>query len=179
MRARWAGRSISSCSCLPASTSRLASAPAALCPISSDGWACCAGCAMRVASAGGGREMDPILARLIILALIGIATGGAVWMGRRFVAARRRQALAAAPLPSSARDTTPVRILAFSNEECVQCRPLQMPALRRVLAAHPRAAAPADIHAPATPTLTSRYNILTVPSTVVLDAAGRARAVNY
>jgi hypothetical protein len=134
---------------------------------------------MRAAFAGGGREMDPILARLIILVLIGIATGGAVWMGRRFVAARRRQALAAAPLPSSARDTTPVRILAFSSEECVQCRRLQMPALRRVLAAHPSAVAVEEIDAPATPALTSRYNILTVPSTVVLDAAGRARAVNY
>jgi thioredoxin-like negative regulator of GroEL len=123
--------------------------------------------------------MDSILERLVILALVGIATGGAVWMGRRFVAARRRQALAAAPLLASARDATPVRILAFSSEECVQCRRLQMPALRRVLAAHPGAVAVEEIDAPATPALTSRYNILTVPSTVVLDAAGRARAVNY
>jgi hypothetical protein len=36
-----------------------------------------------------------------------------------------------------------------------------------------------EIDAPSTPELTRRYSVLTVPTTVVLDAAGRARAVNY
>jgi hypothetical protein len=36
-----------------------------------------------------------------------------------------------------------------------------------------------DVDAPDEPELTQRYQVLTVPTTVVLDAMGRARAVNY
>jgi thiol:disulfide interchange protein len=71
-----------------------------------------------------------------------------------------------------------VRILAFSSDDCVQCHRMQTPALRRVLDARPDVVVE-EIDAPRAPELTHRYSVLTVPTTVVLDAAGRARAVNY
>ena len=36
-----------------------------------------------------------------------------------------------------------------------------------------------EIDAPNEPDLTQRYHVLTVPTTVVLDATGQAHAVNY
>jgi len=36
-----------------------------------------------------------------------------------------------------------------------------------------------DIDASSSPELVQRYQVLTVPTTVVLDAAGQAHAVNY
>ena len=36
-----------------------------------------------------------------------------------------------------------------------------------------------EIDAPSSPELTQRYQVLTVPTTVVLDAAGHVHAVNY
>jgi thioredoxin-like negative regulator of GroEL len=36
-----------------------------------------------------------------------------------------------------------------------------------------------EVDAPNEPELALRYRVLTVPTTVLLDAAGRARAVNY
>jgi hypothetical protein len=56
---------------------------------------------------------------------------------------------------------------------------MQTPALHRVLAARGEAVNVEEIDALDTPELARRYHIMTVPTTVVLDAAGKARAVNY
>jgi thioredoxin-like negative regulator of GroEL len=104
---------------------------------------------------------------------------------RRNLAARRRQALAAPPLthlggnPSAEQTSAPIRILAFSTVQCTQCHTLQAPALERVRAARLGMVEVVEIDAIASPELADRYRIMTVPSTVVLDARGRAVAVNY
>ena len=72
-----------------------------------------------------------------------------------------------------------VRILAFGSDDCRQCHTLQAPALKRLLDARGDEVAVVDVDAPNAPELTQRYQVLTVPTTVVLDAAGQARAVNY
>lgn len=123
--------------------------------------------------------MQSILVRFVILAAVFVVLAVALRLGRRFVESRRRLALAAEPFAPPQGAEVPVRILAFSSDDCAQCHRLQAPALERVLAARPGGVAVQEIDAPATPELTSRYNILTVPSTVVLDADGRAHAVNY
>jgi hypothetical protein len=126
-------------------------------------------------------HMGTVLVRLVMLALLSGALCLVVVMGRRFVESRRQRALAAAPLPAhmpALADRAAVRILAFSSDDCVQCHRMQTPALRRVVDARP-AVVVEEIDAPSTPELTRRYSVLTVPTTVVLDAAGRARAVNY
>jgi hypothetical protein len=123
--------------------------------------------------------MGAFVLRGTILALVGAALWLAVAVGRRFVESQRRLALAAAPSPlPTLGKSAPVRILAFSGADCVQCHRMQAPALRRVMDARPNVVVQ-EIDAPSSPELTRRYSVLTVPTTVVLDAQGRARAINY
>lgn len=131
--------------------------------------------------------MADLILRVLLLALAGAFAWLAVWIGRRFVEQRRRAVLATAPAaPADNRFATigttdaPVRILAFSSADCTQCHRLQRPALRRVQDALGETTVEVvEIDGPSSPELTKRYNVLTVPTTVVLDATGRARAINY
>jgi hypothetical protein len=119
--------------------------------------------------------------RIGVLVLVTTVLWLLVWSGRRFVGLQRRLALAAAPMSSNDVDASLslVRILAFSSADCHQCHELQIPALRRVLEARGTKVSVAEVDAPNSPDLTQRYRVLTVPSTVVMDAQGRAHAVNY
>jgi thiol:disulfide interchange protein len=131
--------------------------------------------------------MSDIVVRLGVLVLVSLLLCLLAWSGRRFVEMRRQQALAAAPpavfseISNVETQTRPseVRILAFSSADCRQCHQLQAPALKRVLEARAAHVSVVDVDAPDEPELTQRYQVLTVPTTVVLDAMGRARAVNY
>ena len=96
-----------------------------------------------------------------------------------------RRALAAVPLTSDRGDRDAhaslslVRILAFSSADCRQCYEMQIPALQRVLDARGSKVSVAEVDAPNSPDLAQRYRVLTLPSTVIMDAAGHAHAVNY
>ena len=128
--------------------------------------------------------MSVFLVRVGVLVFASILLLLVVWSGRRFVEAQRRRALAAVP-PTYGGDTnanaslSQVRILAFNSDDCRQCHEMQIPALQRVLDARGSKVSVAEVDAPNSPDLTQRYRILTLPSTVIMDAAGRARAVNY
>jgi hypothetical protein len=132
-------------------------------------------------------NMSDLLARLGVLVLVSLLAWFVVWYGRRFVEKRRQVAFAAPPLESlSGVNGTdihtaqlPVRILAFSSADCHQCHQLQTPALQRVTEARKYKVGVEEIDAPSSPELTQRYQVLTLPTTVVLDAAGRVHAVNY
>lgn len=137
--------------------------------------------------------MSDGMARLVVFILIVVLLWSGTWVGRRFVEMRRRQALAAAPLDSTAIGSNAeagtilaistgkarVRILAFQSEDCHQCHTLQAPALKRVLETCGDAVSVVEIDAPGAPELTQHYRVLTLPTTVVLDATGKAHAVNY
>lgn len=123
--------------------------------------------------------MPDLLMRSGIVVALGIVTVLMIVLGRSFVASRRAAALRAAPLVAPEGSTSGVRILVFTSADCRQCHTHQAPAVARVLAERPGTVQIQEIDAPATPDLTSRYHILTVPATVVLDASGQARAVNY
>ena len=131
--------------------------------------------------------MPIIIIRLSILLLASLVTWGIVWVGRRFVERQRQQALAAFPVTASSDsaiaeshgNSSSVRILAFSSEDCHQCHTLQAPALQRVQDRYGDSVTIVDVDAPNEPELTRRYHVLTVPTTIVLDAAGRPHAVNY
>jgi len=128
--------------------------------------------------------MTVFLVRVGVLVLVSIMLLLVVWSGRRFVEAQRRRALAAVPL-SSRGDTNAdaslslVRILAFSSDDCRQCHEMQIPALQRVLDARGSMVSVAEVDTPNSPDLAQRYRILTLPSTVIMDAAGRTHGVNY
>jgi thiol-disulfide isomerase/thioredoxin len=131
--------------------------------------------------------MSQLLIRAGILILVGLVTYLIVRSGRRFVEMQRQHALAALPpgVFSNAgsaeifSNPATVRILVFSSADCAQCHQLQAPALERVMQAYGDKVTLLEVDAPNEPELTERYRILTVPSTVVLDAAGHAHAVNY
>ena len=129
--------------------------------------------------------MSMFILRIGVLVLVSILLWLIVWSGRRFVEAQRRRALAAAPIISGSEDVETnsslslVRILAFSSADCRQCHELQIPALQRVLDARGSKVSVAEVDAPNSPDLTQRFRVLTLPSTVVMDAKGRAHAVNY
>ena len=120
--------------------------------------------------------MPASLLRLAILALALVLIAVLVWGGRFFVARQKRLALAGGLFgPTGGK----VRVLAFSSADCTQCHTLQQPALRRLQALRGNEIDVVEIDAPASPDLARRYRILTVPSTVVLNAAGEAHAINY
>jgi thioredoxin-like negative regulator of GroEL len=144
--------------------------------------------------------MPGFLVRLVVLALVSSLLCLLIWAGRRFVEMRRQQALAAEPLEvqsagyednsvqpmstslaneSSESIGSSVRILAFSSADCHQCHQLQAPALKRVQEAIGETVTVVEVDAPSSPELVQRYHVLTVPSTVILDASGHARIVNY
>ncbi len=137
--------------------------------------------------------MSALILRTGILVLVGLLTWAIVWSGRRYVEGRRRVALAARPGfnrgdPAGTNlagkidqhtGSTPVHILAFSSVDCHQCHKYQMPALQRVTEARKNQVSVEEIDAPDSPELARRYQVLTLPTTVVLDVAGRVQAVNY
>ena len=129
--------------------------------------------------------MSVFLVRAGMLIFVSILLLLVVWSGRRFVEAQRRRVLAAVPITSgsagidASASLSQVRILAFSSDDCRQCHEMQIPALQRVLDARGSKVSVAEVDAPNSPDLTQRYRILTLPSTVIMDAAGRAHAVNY
>src|SRR5689334_10090449 len=128
--------------------------------------------------------MMAVVMRLGVLAGVALAIWLAARVGRSYVGRSRRRALNSAPivLPqvagvgSDAFSST-VRILAFSSADCRQCKQLQEPALQRVLEARSGSVAVVEVDAPSSPDLTEHYRVLTVPTTVVLDASGKAHAV--
>jgi thioredoxin 1 len=140
--------------------------------------------------------MSDLFLRLIILVSVGAFALLLVWVGRRIVETRRRRAFAAEPptllthhIDTSedvgdnqrTHDTNPahIRILAFSSDDCHQCHQLQEPALRRVVEARGDAVSVTYIDAPTSPELTQHYQVLTLPTTVLLDTDGKVHAVNY
>jgi hypothetical protein len=130
--------------------------------------------------------MSAVFVRVGVLALVSLALWLVIWAGRRFVEAKRQAVLNGAPaaLPKAAGLDSPagalqVQILNFSSADCSQCHKLQAPALRRLLEARTGEVTVLNVDAPNEPELAKRYQVLTVPTTVVLDAAGQAQAVNF
>jgi thiol-disulfide isomerase/thioredoxin len=130
--------------------------------------------------------MSDTLARLLVLILVSLLLYLVIWSGRRYVERQRRAALAAKPPERLAGTSQPgtasssqVQILAFSSPDCQPCHTLQAPALQRLIEARRDDIIVLEIDAPNSPQLTQRYHVLTVPTTVVLDAAGQVHAVNY
>ena len=131
--------------------------------------------------------MQEIVVRLGVLILVSLLLWLLIWSGRRLVEVQRRKALAAPPLRGLAdtgdgdrgSNTSTVRILAFSSVDCKQCHQLQQPALRRVEEMHRGNVSVVEVDADTSPELVRMYHVLTVPTTVILDASGFAHAINY
>jgi len=125
--------------------------------------------------------MTALLIRLGVLVVTLLLVVVLVWAGCLFVERQRRLALAAAPLAGDlpGQLESKIHILAFSSAACTQCHTLQQPTLRRLQALRGDEIEVVEIDAPGSPELADHYRILTVPSTVLLNPAGEAFAVNY
>ena len=134
--------------------------------------------------------MPDTLVRLLVLILVTLLLYLIIWSGRRYVERQRRAALASGPLealpttiaanhPGTVSLPSRVQILAFSSADCQQCHTLQAPALQHLMEARRAEVRIVEIDAPDSPQLTQHYHVLTLPTTVVLDATGQVHAVNY
>ncbi len=101
-----------------------------------------------------------------------------VWAAVRLWSAwKLRRLRAAAPLADLAPPGRPA-VIAFSTPSCAECRTRQAPALSRLAAALGDQVTVCSLSALEHPDLVQRIGILTVPATVVLDAAGMVRHLN-
>lgn len=69
-------------------------------------------------------------------------------------------------------------ILYFTTPTCVPCRTVQMPALERLRARYHDAVQVIKIDAQEHPEVADHWGVLTVPTTFVIDTAGKARYFN-
>lgn len=129
--------------------------------------------------------MNEVAIQLIIILLLGLSMLGLIWTLRRILERKHGQASSGDPiltckeLDGAKIPLTRVRILAFASEDCVQCRTLQAPVLRRVKEVHVDHVTVIEIDPSNSPELAHRYHVLTVPTTVLLDVKGKAHAINY
>lgn len=118
--------------------------------------------------------------RLLIVLLVGAAVIAA-WRLVGLWQARRLHQLRQSPLlPELIPLLIPGRpaVLAFSTPGCRECRSLQLPALQKLERRLSEQVAIAHLSVPEHPALVEHFGILTVPATVVLDAAGTVQHIN-
>jgi len=106
------------------------------------------------------------LQALAAAAIVAFAVAGLLW-----VQSRRASGQA---LGAQADSIGRPYILYFSGAGCTICRTHQEPALKAL-----QGVAVRKVDALAEPQLARRFRVFTLPTTVVMDAAGRARHVNY
>jgi hypothetical protein len=96
---------------------------------------------------------------------------------RLWLAWKLRRLRVSAPLADLAPAGRPA-VIAFSTPSCAECRTRQAPALSRLSAALGDQVTVRSLSALEYPDLVQKIGILTVPATVVLDAAGSVRHLN-
>ncbi len=113
-----------------------------------------------------------------ILILVGLAAGiCVVWLTFHLWQSRRARSLASSHLFADIIPPNRPAIVAFSSPGCVECRARQAPALKQLAAALGDQVTIRTLSAHDYPHLVAQLGILTVATTVVLDANGSVRRV--
>lgn len=119
--------------------------------------------------------MDDVFLRIVWAVAI-IASGLALYyLGNRWLLARAgRRSLAVglrrAEIPA---------LLYFTTPTCIPCKTVQRPAIERLKQLAGDRLQVIEIDAAAQPEVASQWGVLSVPTTFVLDAAGKPRHVNH
>lgn len=118
-----------------------------------------------------------MIERLAIVFLLGLAIIAGWGLLRVWRVMKLRQLRIVSPLTAIVAPGRPT-IVAFSTPMCAECRTRQAPALARLTAQLGESVVVRSLSALEHPDLVSHLGILTVPATVVLDAAGTIRHLN-
>jgi thiol-disulfide isomerase/thioredoxin len=70
-------------------------------------------------------------------------------------------------------------ILYFTTPDCVPCKTVQRPAIQRVQETLGQRMQVVEVNAYDQPELAKKWGVLSVPTTFILDAQGRPKAVNH
>lgn len=118
-----------------------------------------------------------ILIRLLwALAIVGAGLA-AYALANRLLLARAQRRAETKPLPGLRRGTP--AILYFTTPECVPCKTVQRPVLARLQARLGERLQVIEVDASRQPDLASAWGVLSVPTTFLIDARGRAVHVNH
>lgn len=116
---------------------------------------------------------SPLFRLLLSAALFG--AGAAAWiLAKRGLLFRSRGAARELPGFENGRPA----IVYFSSASCAPCRAIQRPAVERARARLGGRVAVIEVDALERPDLAVRWGVATVPTTVLVDGAGRPREVN-
>jgi thioredoxin 1 len=108
---------------------------------------------------------------------LAIIAGGMLlyWLLNRMVLARARVQAGRLSLGSRGRPT----LLYFSSPTCAPCRTVQRPAIQRLSEMVAGRLEVVEIDASERPDVASQWGVLSVPTTLVIDAQGQPRHVNH
>lgn len=118
--------------------------------------------------------MDRVVAALVIVSLMVVAYG----LLRRWQVRRAARIAPADPLLAALRPGVPA-ILYFTTPTCAPCKTRQRPALRALQADLGDAIQVIEVDAFAQPEAATRWGVLSVPTTFILDRRGRPCQVNH
>ena len=115
--------------------------------------------------------------RLAIFAALVAALPALLLAVRGWAAVRRRRVVSSVRDPGLTQGTR--TLLYFTGEYCTTCRYRQKPAIESLRADMNGTLRVVEVDAAAEPALVKRFNVLSLPTTVVLAPDGRVGAVNY
>ncbi len=121
-----------------------------------------------------------ILLTRALLALTIIAAGLALFrlLNRAILYRAQKNGAAETVEPLIAQPGTPA-ILYFTTPECVICKAVQRPALKTLQERLGDRLQVVEINAHERPDLASRWGVLSVPTTFIIDSQGQLRHVNH
>ena len=115
------------------------------------------------------------LLRLVWAAAI-IASGlGLYWLATRAILARARSASRNEDINPSGSPS----ILYFTTPDCIPCKTIQRPALEKVKTTLGSQFQLVEVNAYEQPDMAKKWGVLSVPTTIILDARGTPRHVNF
>ena len=124
--------------------------------------------------------LPPDLLTRLLWAVIIVAAGLALyWLVQRAVIYRAQKNCAENPADLPFKPCGHPAILYFTTPDCAPCKTIQRPALRRLQERLGDKLQVVEVNAVERPDLASRWGVLSVPTTFIIDGSGQLRHVNH